>query len=83
MELKDKNFEEVLGRLEAVVRELEDGRVPLEQALELYAEGINLSRECYSRLEAAGQRIAVLQAGEDGELGLRPVDPPAARGDQV
>ena len=75
-----KTFEEVLGRLEEVVRELEDGRVPLEQALELYAEGINLSRECYSRLEAAGQRISVLQAGENGDLCLKPVAPPETKG---
>ncbi|MEW5953030.1 MAG: exodeoxyribonuclease VII small subunit [Bacillota bacterium] len=82
MDLKDRTFEEVLGRLEVVVRELEDGRAPLEQALELYAEGIQLSRECYSRLEAADQRISVLQAGEGGELWLKPVESPVPRGDQ-
>ena len=71
---KDISFEEAIGRLEKVVRELEDGRLPLERALELFAEGIGLSRICSGHLEAAEQRILVLTADEKGGLTLKESD---------
>ncbi|BAF59374.1 MAG: exodeoxyribonuclease VII small subunit [Pelotomaculum sp.] len=79
---KEMNFEEALARLEAVVKELEDGRLPLQKALELFAEGIGLSRICNRYLEDAEQRIAILTADEKGGVVLRELGPsPAARED--
>lgn len=68
---KKITFEEALSRLEAVVRELEDGKLTLEQALELFAEGISLSRICSRHLATAEQRVAVLIEGQNGELTLK------------
>ncbi|HOV79845.1 MAG TPA: exodeoxyribonuclease VII small subunit [Bacillota bacterium] len=65
------NFEEALARLEAVVKELEDGRLPLERSLELFAEGIGLSKICSRYLEEAEQRIAILTADEKGGITLK------------
>jgi exodeoxyribonuclease VII small subunit len=66
--------------LEAVVRELEGGGLPLEKALELFAEGIELSRVCSRNLDDAEQRIAILTRDDGGELSLKEVESlPAAR----
>ena len=45
-EKKELSFEKAIARLEEIVRELEDGRLPLENALELFEEGVGLSRIC-------------------------------------
>lgn len=71
---KEMTFEEAIVRLEAVVRELEDGRLPLERALEIFAEGIGLSRICKRRLEDAEQRISILAADEKGAITFKEVN---------
>jgi exodeoxyribonuclease VII small subunit len=71
---KNKSFEEAIARLEAVVKELEDGGLPLEKALELFAEGIELSKVCNRSLEAAEQRIAILTRDESGSITLKEID---------
>lgn len=68
---QEMSFEEAMARLEEVVKELEDGRLPLGRSLELFAEGIRLSRICSSHLEEAEQRIYILTEGEKGEVALR------------
>jgi len=73
-ENKKMTFEEAITRLEAVVQELEDGRLPLEKALELFAEGIELSRICNEHLALAEQRISILTANEKGEINLKEID---------
>ncbi len=63
-------FEEAMKRLEEIVRELEDGQLPLEKSLELFSEGINISKFCQASLEDAEQRIVVLTVeGELKEMG--------------
>lgn len=71
---KKLSFEEAITRLEAVVRELEGGGLSLEKALELFAEGIELSRVCSRNLDAAEQRIAVLTRDEGGAMSLKELD---------
>lgn len=66
MEGEKITFEQALGRLEEVVRELESNQLPLDRALELFAEGISLSKYCNNCLEQAEQKISILMA--DGEL---------------
>ena len=60
------NFETQLASLERIVRELERGDLPLERSLELFEEGVRLSRECQERLNEAERRIEVLLRGPDG-----------------
>jgi len=60
------SFEAQLATLERIVRELERGDLPLEQSLELFEQGVKLSRECQERLNEAERRIEVLLRGGDG-----------------
>ena len=69
------SFEEALKRLEVVVARLESGDVPLDGAIELYAEGDRLRAQCEARLSAAQARIEQIQLGPDAKpTGLRPFD---------
>jgi len=71
MAKKKITFEEALNRLEEIVRQLEDGQLPLEKALEVYAEGVEVSKLCQSALDEAEQRILVLTASEGGKPALK------------
>src|SRR3982751_1224960 len=62
----EPTFEAQLASLERIVRELERGDLPLEQSLELFEQGVKLSRECQERLNEAERRIEVLLRGGDG-----------------
>lgn len=64
---KEPTFESLLEQLEQRVEKLEKGELPLEQALKLFEEGIELTRSCHERLDQADERIAVLTRGAGGE----------------
>lgn len=61
-----QTFEASLASLERIVRELERGEQPLEKSLELFEQGVRLSRECQERLNEAERRIEVLLQDSDG-----------------
>jgi len=71
---RQPGFEQALARLEAIVKELEDGDLPLEDSLRLFEEGVSLTRLCAAKLEEAQSRIDVLTKGEQGDLKLRPLE---------
>src|SRR5579872_7173942 len=60
------SFETGLQQLEAIVKEMESGELPLERALELFERGMKLSDACRKQLEEAETRVEVLmkRAGE-------------------
>ena len=60
------SFEAALERLEQTVSKLEEGDLPLEEALVLFESGVALSRRCNETLEAAERRIEILVADRDG-----------------
>jgi exodeoxyribonuclease VII small subunit len=64
-------FEEALKRLEAIVQQLERGDVPLERSIELYEEGIKLSRACAEHLTKAELTVKRLSKELDGSFILR------------
>jgi exodeoxyribonuclease VII small subunit len=72
-------FEQALGELEKILRDLEDGTTTLEDALARYEKGVGLLRQCYAQLRDAEQRIQQL-AGvtEDGRPDLKPFEHTAA-----
>ena len=71
----DLTFEDALRELEAVVRQLESGDVPLEQSITLYERGEKLRTLCQKRLDAAQMRIEQIVAGPDGApAGTKPLD---------
>jgi len=49
-----------LQRLEAIVKEMEKGELPLEQSLKLFEEGIALSGACKKELDEAEGKIEIL-----------------------
>lgn len=66
-------FEECLQRLEEVVNQLERGDVPLEQALKLFEEGVQLSNGCRKELEEAEGKVEILLK-QNGKLQAEPFD---------
>jgi len=62
------SFETALERLESIVKTLEDGELGLDAALELFEEGIRLSRFCHGKLEQAERRVEILLRNQSGEL---------------
>lgn len=67
-----RTFEASLEALEQIVHQLEDGDLPLDKSLELFEQGIRLSRECQERLSQAERRIEILLRDNQG----RPVATP-------
>ncbi|HEV7474775.1 MAG TPA: exodeoxyribonuclease VII small subunit [Pyrinomonadaceae bacterium] len=61
-----KSFEASLEALEEIVNQLEGGDLPLEKSLELFEDGIRLSRQCQDRLNQAERRIEVLLRDNQG-----------------
>ncbi len=71
---KEPTFEEALKQLEEAVERLEDGDLPLAEALRLFEEGLKASNLCRARLEEAKQRVEVLAAESGGEFRLTELD---------
>lgn len=72
---KPKTFESSLEELERIVRELEQGELTLEKSLELFEQGVKLSRDCQERLGQAERRIEILMRDNQGRATVRPFDP--------
>lgn len=71
-------FEDCLQRLEQIVDELEKGNVPLEQALKLFEEGLQLSSSCRKELEEAEGKVEILLR-QNGKLQPEPYEGVAER----
>ena len=69
-----KSFEEAVGRLEEIVRLLENGTATLDESLKLYEEGIALVRVCNDKLDSAEKKIKVLTLSEDGSVEEKELD---------
>jgi exodeoxyribonuclease VII small subunit len=69
---KEPGFEESLERLEQIVALLERGEAPLEGTIELFEEGIRLSRRCHDLLAVAEERVQKLVREKGGRLALEP-----------
>jgi exodeoxyribonuclease VII small subunit len=70
-------FEQAMSELEAVVTRLEQGDVPLEEALKAFETGIALTRSCQHALTQAEQKVELLLARPDGSSATVPFDAPA------
>lgn len=71
-------FEECLQKLESIVDQLEKGNLPLEQALKLFEQGVDLSNSCRKELEEAEGRVEVLLK-HNGKLQAEPFEASAER----
>jgi exodeoxyribonuclease VII small subunit len=61
-----KDFESAIAELESIVKQLEEGDLPLDRSLALFERGVELSRYCHDQLGAAERRIEILT--ERGEI---------------
>lgn len=67
-ELKELSFEEALSKLENVVRELEGGRIKLDDAVSAYEQAVALKQLCENKLEAAKLKIEKIESANSGEI---------------
>ncbi|ETA79200.1 exodeoxyribonuclease VII small subunit [Youngiibacter fragilis] len=65
MAKKKRTYKEIMEELDAAIKELENGGLPLEEAIEKYELGVKLSGELLVILEKAEERVRIME--EDGE----------------
>ena len=65
--MKDISFEEAMEKLEKIADELENGKASLEESLEIFEEGMKLSKKCNEKIENAEKKITILLE-KDGQL---------------
>lgn len=68
------SFEEALAELEKIVRQFEEGKGKLDDAIESYARGAALKKHCEAKLTEAKARIEKISLGPGGVLALEPMD---------
>ncbi len=61
------NFEGAMDRLETIVEQMESGKLPLEDLIVRYEEGMNLVRICQERLASAEQKIEMIARNSGGK----------------
>ena len=59
---KPQSFETAVSELESIVQNMENGQLPLDQALAAYQRGTQLLRQCQELLSSAEQSIRVIEA---------------------
>ncbi len=67
------DFEASLRELEKLVERMEKGELTLEESLQDFERGIELTRKCQQALQEAEQRVQIL-SGTDSDAGLVPFD---------
>lgn len=67
IETNNLSFEEAMEKLEQVVEKLEQGDVPLEEAIEMFQQGMNLSKLCHDKLTKVEKQMDQI-LHEDGEI---------------
>ena len=68
------SFEEALAELERIVRQLEEGKGPLDAAIDAYSRGSLLKRHCEAKLAEAQARVDRIVLGPDGAPATQPAD---------
>src|SRR6266498_1907136 len=71
------NFEKAMDRLEAIVEQMEAGKLPLEDLIVRYEEGMNLVKVCQERLTNAEQKIAIIARNNAGKPIVKDFEPAA------
>ena len=71
-------FEDAMARLETVVEQMENSKLPLEELIRCYEEGTRLIKVCSERLSAAEQRIEIITRDAAGQPRVTEYPPPTA-----
>lgn len=69
------SFETAIDRLEAIVDQMEDGKMPLEDLIVRYEEGMKLVKVCQERLASAEQRIEIITRNHAGKPVVKEFEP--------
>ena len=67
-DINNLTFEEAMEELENVVRQLETGKIKLDEAVAVYERGIKLKNFCEEKLKSAKSKIDKLVIGKDGSI---------------
>lgn len=67
-DLESLGFEDALMQLENIVRELEAGRIKLDDAVEAYEKAVKLKQFCENKLKSAQIKIEKIEINKDGEI---------------
>ena len=70
--LTESSFEEAMGELESLVRRLEEGRFPLEEAIQVYERGTALRKHCEAKLKAAHMKVEQIMINAEGNVTMKP-----------
>lgn len=68
--VSDLSFEQAMQELEGLVRRLEEGRLPLEEAIQAYERGTLLKNHCEAKLQTAKLRVDQVVLKASGEKAL-------------
>ena len=68
------SFEEALAELERIVRQLEEGKGRLDEAIDAYSRGVLLKRHCETKLAEAQARVDRIVLAPDGTPATEPAD---------
>src|SRR5438309_11954564 len=73
------NFESAMDRLETIVEQMESGKMPLEELIVRYEEGMKLVKVCQERLASAEQRIEIITRNNAGKPVVKDFQPSAEK----
>jgi exodeoxyribonuclease VII small subunit len=69
------NFENAMDRLESIVEQMESGKLPLEELIVRYEEGMGLVKICHERLASAEQKIDIIARNSAGKPFVKEFEP--------
>ena len=72
--IEELSFEEALAQLENIVRELESGRIKLDDAVNAYEKAVALKKLCQDKLQAATLKVEKIELNKDGTLTTSPLE---------
>lgn len=73
-EFENLSFEDALQKLETIVRDLEGGRIKLDEAVESYEKAVALKKICEEKLKSAQLKIEKIEVSSEGNISLQPLD---------
>ena len=80
---KGNEFEKAFQQLEKIVQRLEGEEMPLDESLQLFEEGIRLSRFCHQRLEEVEKKIELILADAKGQPVTEPFEDELQDGEEI
>lgn len=71
-----RGFEAAMKQLDAIVAKLEEDKLPLDEMIARYEEGVALARYCETKLGEAEQKVRLIARQADGSIALEDFDEP-------